>query len=58
MTSYSAPTKEMLFTINELAGMEQIAALSVFEDASPDSIEAVLEEAGKLAVVIGGASSQ
>ncbi len=49
MTTYSPPTKDMQFTINELAGMEQIAKLPGFEDASPDLIEAVLEEAGKLA---------
>ncbi|MCZ6830247.1 MAG: acyl-CoA dehydrogenase [Gammaproteobacteria bacterium] len=49
MTSYSAPMREMQFTINELAEMEHIAKLPGFEDATPDLIEAVLEEAGKLA---------
>lgn len=49
MTTYLAPTKEMEFTLNELAGMAELAKLPGFEDASPDLVEAVLEEAGKLA---------
>ncbi|MGI9284920.1 MAG: acyl-CoA dehydrogenase family protein, partial [Pseudomonadales bacterium] len=49
MTTYLAPTRDMQFALNALAGMEQIAKLPGFEDASPDLVEAVLEEAGKLA---------
>lgn len=49
MTSYFAPTEEILFTLEELAGLADIAALPGYEDASPDLIGLVLEEAGKLA---------
>lgn len=49
MTMYTAPIREILFTINQLASMKKIARLPGFEDASPDLIETVLEEAGKLA---------
>ena len=49
MTNYRAPTGEMLFVLNELAGIQQLAALPGFEDATPDMVGAILEEAGKLA---------
>ena len=45
--SYSAPLKDMLFVINELAGLSNVTALPGCEDATPDTVEAVLEEAGK-----------
>jgi alkylation response protein AidB-like acyl-CoA dehydrogenase len=49
MSDYRAPVKDMGFIINELAGLEQIAALPGYEEATPDLVEAVLEEAGQLA---------
>ena len=49
MSEYRAPVKDMGFVINELAGLEQIAALPGYEEATPDLVEAVLEEAGQLA---------
>ncbi|MEA3093691.1 MAG: 3-(methylsulfanyl)propanoyl-CoA dehydrogenase [Caballeronia sp.] len=45
--SYSAPVKDMLFVMKELADMESIAALPGFEDASLDIAQAVLEEAAR-----------
>jgi alkylation response protein AidB-like acyl-CoA dehydrogenase len=45
--SYSAPVKDMLFVMKELADMESIAALPGFEDASLDTAQAVLEEAAR-----------
>ncbi|MFZ4757009.1 MAG: acyl-CoA dehydrogenase [Burkholderiaceae bacterium] len=45
--SYQAPVKDMLFTIRELAGLEQVRQLPGFEDATDDTVEAVLEEAAK-----------
>ncbi|TFW06903.1 acyl-CoA dehydrogenase [Oxalobacteraceae bacterium OM1] len=45
--SYVAPVKDMLFVINELAGLSQINALPGFEDATPETVEAVLEENAK-----------
>ncbi|HEY4542090.1 MAG TPA: acyl-CoA dehydrogenase family protein, partial [Noviherbaspirillum sp.] len=45
--SYVAPLKDMQFVINELAGLAQIHALPGCEDASPETVEAVLEENAK-----------
>ena len=49
MTSYAAPLAEMRFVLNDLVGLSEIAALPGCEDASPDLVDAILEEAGKLA---------
>jgi len=46
---YIAPTKDMQFVINELAKLPEINALPVFEDATEDLVEAVLEQAGVFA---------
>jgi hypothetical protein len=46
--SYTAPSKDMLFVMKELAGLDDIAALPGFEDANADTAQAVLEEAAKL----------
>jgi alkylation response protein AidB-like acyl-CoA dehydrogenase len=46
--SYSAPIKDMLFVMKELAGLDDIAALPGFEDANLDTAQAVLEESAKL----------
>ncbi|WP_394787993.1 acyl-CoA dehydrogenase [Rhodoferax sp.] len=45
--SYTAPQKDMLFNIQHLAHIDQIAALPGFEDAGLDTAQAVLEEAAK-----------
>jgi alkylation response protein AidB-like acyl-CoA dehydrogenase len=47
--SYTAPLRDMHFVLNELADLGRIHSLPGCEDASPDLVEAVLEEAGKLA---------
>ncbi len=47
--SYNAPLKDMLFVLNELAGLKQINALPNCEDATPDTVEAILEENAKFA---------
>ena len=49
MSEYSAPTRDMQFVIEKIAGLESIAALPVYQDASPDLVEAVLEQAAKFA---------
>ncbi len=46
--SYTAPIKDMLFVLKELAGLDDIAALPGFEDAGLDTAQAVLEESAKL----------
>ncbi|MGA7867245.1 MAG: acyl-CoA dehydrogenase N-terminal domain-containing protein, partial [Stellaceae bacterium] len=49
MPNYRAPLRDMQFVITELAGLEQLAALPGHEEVTPDLVEAVLEEAAKLA---------
>ena len=49
MSDYQAPLKDMQFVINELANLSRINALPVFEDATPDLVEAVLEQAAVFA---------
>ncbi|SDE98973.1 acyl-CoA dehydrogenase [Rhodospira trueperi] len=46
MSSYVAPLDDMRFAL-DLAGLLDIAALPPFAEATPDLIDAVLEEAGK-----------
>ena len=45
--SYIAPVKDMLFAIEHLARIEQIAQIPGFEDAGLDTAQAVLEECAK-----------
>ncbi|WP_374244098.1 acyl-CoA dehydrogenase C-terminal domain-containing protein [Zoogloea sp.] len=49
MSTYIAPVKDMLFNMNELAGLEEIAGLPGNEEVSIDLVEAILDEAGKFA---------
>jgi alkylation response protein AidB-like acyl-CoA dehydrogenase len=49
VVAYAAPLDDMRFALKELAGLDEIAALPGFEGAAPDLVDAVLEEAGKLA---------
>ena len=45
--SYVAPLKDMVFVMNELAGLAAISQLPGCEDATPETSEAVLEENAK-----------
>ena len=45
--TYLAPVKDMLFNIEHLARIDQIAQLPGFEDADLDTAQAVLEESAK-----------
>ena len=47
MSEYIAPLKDMMFVLNELAGLGDVARLPGCEDATPDLVEQVLEECGK-----------
>jgi len=49
MSQYRAPLAEMRFVMNELAGLGEVARLAGFEEATPDTVEAILEEADKFA---------
>ena len=49
MTTYTAPQQDMLFVLNEVLNISKYDNLPGFADASPDVVEAILEEGGKLA---------
>ena len=46
--TYSAPIKDMLFAMEHLARIDQVAQLPGFEDAGLETAQAVLEECAKL----------
>ena len=47
--TYTAPLADMRFALREVAGLQQVAALPGYEHATEDTVDAVLEEAAKLA---------
>jgi len=47
MSAYVAPLKDMRFVLSELAGLAQIATLPGCEEATPETVDAILEEAAK-----------
>ena len=49
MSEYIAPVRDMQFVLKELAGLEQVAQLPGCEEATPDLVDAVLEEAARFA---------
>ncbi|MCB9948789.1 MAG: acyl-CoA dehydrogenase [Rhodospirillaceae bacterium] len=49
MTDYAAPVEDMRFVLDRIVGLDRIAALPGYEDVSADLVDAVLEEAAKLA---------
>ncbi len=49
MIPYTAPVDDLRFVLNEVVGLETIAALPNCDSAAPDLVDAVLEEAGKFA---------
>lgn len=52
MSEYRAPRREMSFVVNELADLESLAKLTPFAEATPETVEAVLDEAAKLAAQV------
>ncbi len=49
MSAYVAPLKDMRFVLNELAGLAEVAKLPGYAEATPDTVDAILEEAAKFA---------
>ena len=49
MTDYNAPLTDIRFLLKEVAGLADIAGLPGCEEATPDLVDAVLDEAGKFA---------
>jgi 3-(methylthio)propanoyl-CoA dehydrogenase len=52
MSTYTAPLKDMRFVLNELAGLEEVAKLPGCEEATPDTVDAILEEAARFAAEV------
>jgi butyryl-CoA dehydrogenase len=48
MASYTAPLRDMRFVYNELFSAEEITSLPGCEEATPDLVDAVLEEVAQL----------
>jgi len=49
MSTFTAPIRDILFAMNEAGDLPSVAALPGYADATPDLVEAILEEAGKFA---------
>jgi len=49
MSAYQAPLKDMRFVLNKLAGLGEVAKLPGYQEATPDVVDAILEEASKFA---------
>ncbi|HLB81181.1 MAG TPA: acyl-CoA dehydrogenase N-terminal domain-containing protein, partial [Dongiaceae bacterium] len=49
MTAYAAPLRDIAFVLSELVGIEDIAGLPGYGEATPETVGAVLEEAGRFA---------
>ncbi len=54
MSDYRAPIADMRFALNDVIGLADIARLPGYEEATPDLVDAVLEEAAKLAGEVVG----
>ncbi len=52
MSEYFAPLRDMQFVLKELAGLERVAELPGCEEATPDLVDAVLEEAARFATEV------
>lgn len=49
MADYNAPVKDMKLALNQIARMTELSTLPVFEDASADMVDAILDEAARVA---------
>ncbi len=49
MSAYTAPLKDIRFVLRELAGLAEVAKLPRYEEATPDTVDAILEQASKFA---------
>ena len=49
MPSYTPPTKDMQFILHDVLSIQNYSNLPGFEEATPDLVDAILEESGKFA---------
>jgi 3-(methylthio)propanoyl-CoA dehydrogenase len=52
MAEYQAPLKDMQFVLKHVVGLDQVNQLPGWEDVTDDVVDAILEEAGKLAAEV------
>ena len=48
MPVYQAPLENLKFVLHEVLGAEKLSELPGFQDATPDLIDSILEEAAKI----------
>ena len=49
MVAYAAPTQDLSFILHHLVGLDRLSSLPGYEEATPDLVDAVIEEAARLA---------
>ena len=47
MSSYNAPLKDMKFLLKDVIGLAEVGSLPGYEDATPDTVDAILDEAAR-----------
>jgi acyl-CoA dehydrogenase len=52
MSAYQAPLKDIQFALTELAGLDEVGKLPGYEEATPDVVGAIVEEAAKFATAV------
>ena len=52
MTTYSAPQRDMRFVLHELLDVERLSELPGYEEATPDVIDAIIEESAKVSETV------
>ena len=50
--TYAPPIRDMQFTLDKVIGADRLAQTDLFADATPDTVEAILLEAGKLSAEV------
>ena len=58
MSNYAAPIRDINFVLKHIVGMEALAALPGFEEATPELVEAIVDEAARLAAEVVAPTNQ